>query len=82
MPGPHRPHIGAVVFAACLLQGCASGLSVGASFPVGGSGGVGVSVDPDGKVRTRVGVSVGGGHVSVGGTLELPPEAPNGSSKP
>ncbi len=56
------------------LGGCASGVTVGASVPVGGHGGVGVVIGPDGRVHTRVGVSVGGGQVSVGGTVDAPSE--------
>ena len=54
------------------VQGCASGLTIGESLPVGKRGGVGVVVSPDGQVHTRVGVGVGGGQVSVGGTVDLP----------
>ncbi len=57
---------------ALALSGCASGLTIGASLPVGGNGGVGVVIGPDGRVHTRVGVSVGGGQVSVGGTVDVP----------
>jgi hypothetical protein len=62
----------AVLGLALLLGGCASGITFGASFPIGGNGGVGVVVGPDGKVNTRVGVSVGGGQVSVGGQVDVP----------
>ena len=70
----HRsaPKIYAVFALVLLLCGCASGVTFGASFPIGGHGGVGVVVGPDGKVNTRVGVSVGGGHVSVGGQVDVP----------
>ncbi len=57
---------------AVALTGCSTGVTLGASFPVGGHGGVGVVIGPDGTVHTRVGVSVGGGQVSVGGTANLP----------
>ncbi len=54
---------------AIALTGCSTGVTLGASFPVGGHGGVGVVIGPDGTVHTRVGVS---GQVSVGGTADLP----------
>ena len=56
------------------LAGCASGLTIGATLPVGHSAGVGVVLGPDGRVHTRVGVSVGGGQVSVGGVVDAPSE--------
>ncbi len=59
-----------------LLGACAGFTpSVGISFPIGGMGGVGVSVGGNGTASGSVGVGVGGGSVSVGTSGQLPKAA-------
>ncbi len=62
------------------LSGCANGVNLGVSLPIGRHVGVGVSVGSDGRIGTGVGVSVGGGSVSVGTSGRLP-ATPAGSTE-
>ena len=61
---------------AAALSGC-SGMSVGIGLPIGGFGGVGVSVGSDGRVGGNVTVGSGGVVVGAGGTAQLPPKSPD-----
>ncbi len=63
------------------LAGC-SGISVGIGLPIGGIGGVGVSVGSDGRVSGSVGVGSGGVSVGVGGTAQLPKSSEPAASAP
>ena len=58
------------------LSGC-SGMSIGIGLPIGGFGGVGVSVGSDGRVGGNVTVGSGGVVVGAGGTAQLPPKSPD-----
>lgn len=59
-----------------MLTACAGfSPSLGISFPIGGLGGVGVSVGGNGTVSGSVGVGAGGGAVSVGASGQLPKAA-------
>ncbi len=67
-----------VLFAAVLvaaLSGC-SGMHIGIGLPIGGFGGIGVSVGSDGRVGGNVTVGNGGVVVGAGGTAQLPPKSP------
>ena len=58
------------------LSGC-SGMRIGIGLPIGGFGGVGVSVGSDGRVGGNVTVGSGGVVVGAGGTAQLPPKSPD-----
>ncbi len=58
--------------AALLLAGCAAGVQLGVSIPVGPHTGVGVSVGSDGRIGVGVGVSAGGGQIGIGTSGQLP----------
>ena len=81
LPPRARPGRSAGALAALLaLVGC-SGISIGIGLPIGGFGGVGVSVGSDGRVRGSVGVGSGGVSVGVGGSAQLPkPNEPAASA--
>jgi hypothetical protein len=61
-----------VPLSALLLGGCAAGVQVGVSIPVGPHTGVGVSVGSDGRIGVGVGVSAGGGQIGIGTSGQLP----------
>lgn len=77
---------GAAVMAMVLvLAGCSgisSGISIGIGLPIGGLGGVGVSVGSDGRVSGNVGVGTGHGSVRVGGSAQLPRTSEQAASAP
>ena len=58
------------------LAGC-SGIHIGIGLPIGGFGGVGVSVGSDGRIGGSVSAGRGGVAVGVGGTAQLPPKSAN-----
>jgi hypothetical protein len=73
---------GAAVLAPLLaLAGC-TGISFGIGLPIGGIGGVGVSVGSDGRVSGSVGVGTGGVSVGVGGSTQLPKSSEPAASAP
>ena len=61
----------AALLSTVLLASC-SGISIGVGLPIGGIGGVGGSVNSDGRVSGSAGVGRGGVTVGVGGTTEIP----------
>lgn len=63
------------------LVGC-TGVSIGVGLPIGGIGGVGVSVDSSGRVSGSVGVGHGGVSVGVGGSAQIPPPSEPAASAP
>ena len=71
----------AVTAALSALAGCAN-FSIGIGLPIGGIGGVGVSVRSDGRVGGTVGVGTGPVSVGVGGSTQLPPPAESAASAP
>ncbi len=77
-PGIHLATVFAVTAA---LAGCAN-FSIGIGLPIGGIGGVGVSVGSDGQVGGVVGVGTGNVSVGVGGSTQLPPRADPAASAP
>ena len=64
------------LFCATGLLGCASGMNLGVSLPIGSNVGLGVSVGTDGRVGVGVGVSSGGGQIGVGTSGQLPVKKP------
>lgn len=64
-----------VSMAGLLLAGCAAGVQLGVSIPVGPHTGVGVSVGSDGRIGVGVGVSAGGGQIGIGTSGKLPASA-------
>ena len=67
--------VGALAAAiAAALSGC-SGISIGLGLPIGGFGGVGVSVGSDGRLGGSVSAGRGAVSVGVGGTVQLPPKS-------
>jgi hypothetical protein len=71
----------AVLVLLVALAGC-SGISVGIGLPIGGFGGVGVSVGSDGRVSGSLGVGTGGVSMGVGGTAQLPKPSETAASAP
>ena len=79
--GSRRALAYALAAAVATLAGCAN-FSVGLGLPIGGLGGVGVSVGSDGRVGGTVGVGTGPVSVDVGGSTQLPPPAEPAASAP
>ncbi|MBA4178812.1 MAG: hypothetical protein C0505_19990 [Leptothrix sp. (in: Bacteria)] len=69
----------AAVAAMALLAGCAN-FSIGIGLPIGGIGGVGVSVGSDGRVDGSVAVGTGPVTVGAGVSTQLPPAEPAASA--
>ena len=79
-PGRRSTAVCALV-AVASLAGCAN-FSIGIGLPIGSIGGLGVSVDSDGRVGGTVGVGTGPVSVGVGGSTQLPPPAEPAASAP
>lgn len=73
--------IAAPLALALTFTGC-TGISIGIGLPIGGIGGVGVSVGSDGRVSGSVGVGTGGVSVGVGGSAQLPKSSEPAASAP
>ncbi|MDO9073478.1 MAG: hypothetical protein Q7U73_09440 [Rubrivivax sp.] len=71
-PGCRGVAAWALAAAIATLAGCAN-FSIGLGLPIGGLGGVGVSVGSDGRVGGGVAVGRGPVSVGVGGSTQLPP---------
>ena len=69
-----RSRVRLLSITSCLLfTGCAFGPTIGFSLPIGGFGSIGVNIGADGRVGGSLGVGIGGGAVSVGTSVQLPP---------
>ncbi len=83
----HRASLGrsvgalTVLLVLLVLAGC-SGISIGIGLPIGGFGGVGVSVGSDGRVSGNVGAGRGGVSAGVGGSAQLPKSSEPAASAP
>lgn len=78
---PRGTAVVGLAVAAAAFAGCAN-FSIGLGLPIGGIGGVGVSVGSDGRVGGTVGVGTGPVSVGVGGSAQLPPPAEPAASAP